>query len=200
MTTLRTKEEAVDRLRSGYEQCISCLQELIRVQFELDPHDRAIGPDDEEIVYRLRKVLVHTKAITSWQLDTDVMHVLAPEIRAANEQIDMVWKKLPKEELNEYLSDHGRSVVGGRDQLFKPKKEILSSVIHPTPLRLLFGKDLGGLRSPDEVRYFTILFVLLGGLVFRYAVSLGFMSQLQNGRCEASITSVMRSLRTSGGI
>ena len=38
----------------------------------------------EELVYRLRKVLVHVKAITNWQLDTEVIHVLAPELRTPN--------------------------------------------------------------------------------------------------------------------
>ena len=157
----------------------------------MDPADREICTDDEEIVYRLRKVLLHVKAIVGWQLDTEVMHVLAPEIRTADEQIDLVWKKLPREELSEYLSDDGKSVVGGRDKTFKSGKEILSSYIHPTPQRLILGKELGGLGKPDEVRCFINLFMLLSGLVFRYGVSLGFMSQLLGGRKEGSITAVM---------
>ena len=83
MRSVQTREEAVDRLRWGCEQCISCLNELVRVHFEMDPADRLIRTDDEEIVYRLRKVLLHVKAITGWQLDTEVMHVLAPELRTA---------------------------------------------------------------------------------------------------------------------
>ena len=148
MKSVQTREEAIDRLRSGCEQCISCLKDLLRVHFEMDPADRAVCTDDEEIVYRLRKVLLHVKAITSWQLDTEVMHVLAPELRTAYEQIESVWKKLPKEELSEYLADDEKSVVGGRDKLFKSEKAILSSFIHPTPQRLVLGKELGGLGNP----------------------------------------------------
>ena len=70
------------------------LKDLLGVHFEMGPADRAICAGDEEIVYRLRKVLLHVKAIAGWQLDTEVMHVLAPEIRTADEQIDLVWKKL----------------------------------------------------------------------------------------------------------
>ena len=191
MKSVQTREEAVERLRSGCEQCIECLKELIRVHFEMDPYDRAICADDEEIVYRLRKVLLHVKAIAGWQLDTMVMHVLAPEIRTADEQIDLVWKKLPREELSEYLSDNGKSVVGGRDKTFKSGKAVLSSYIHPTPQRLLLGKELGGLGKPDEVRCFIDLFMLLTGLVFRYGVSLGFMSRLLSGGKEGSIAAVM---------
>ena len=191
MKSVQTREEAIDRLRSGCEQCISCLKDILRVHFEMDPADRAICTDDEEIVYRLRKVLLHVKAITSWQLDTEVMHVLAPELRTAYEQIESVWKKLPKEELSEYLADDEKSVVGGRDKLFKSEKAILSSFIHPTPQRLVLGKELGGLGTPDEVRYFVNLFTLLGSLVFRYGVSLGFLSQLQGAGKESSIAPVL---------
>ena len=191
MRSTQTREDAVDRLRSVCDQCASFLKELIRIQFELDPPGRVIGPDDEEIVYRLRKVLLHVKALTSWQFDTEVMHVLAPELRTAGEQIDLVWKKLPREQLTEYLSDGGESVVGGRDKLFKSEKDILSSYIHPTPQRLLLGKELGGLGRPDEVRWFVNLFTLLGSLTFRYAVSLAFLSQTLGGRKEGQIASVM---------
>ena len=199
MRSVQTREEAVGRLRSGCEQCIACLKELVRVQLEMDPHDRAICADDEEIVYRLRKVLIHVKAITSWQLDSEVMHVLAPELRTADEQIELVWKKLPREESSEYLSDGGKSVIGGRDKLLKSEKEILSSYVHPTPQKLRLGKELGGLGKADEVRYFINLFGLLTGLVFRYGVLLGFMSQLLDGKKERSIASVLLKVTEATG-
>ena len=191
MSSLQTREQLVDRLRSGCEQCISNLKELILVQFEMDPPDREIRQDDEEIVYRLRKVLLHIKAITSWQLDTEIMHVLAPEFRTADEQIDMIRKKLPKEQLIDYLGDDGKSVVGGRDQLSKLEKENLSSYIHPTPQRLILGKESGGLGRPEEVRYFVTLFTLLVSLVFRYGITLGFLSQTLGVRKEGAIASVL---------
>ena len=191
MKSVQTREEAVERLRSGSEQCIACLKDLLGVHFKLDPADRVICADDEEIVYRLRKVLLHVKAIAGWQLDTEVMHVLAPEFRTADEQIDLVWKKLPRVELSEYLSDNGNSVVGGCDKTFKSGKKILSSYIHPTPQKLRLGKELGGLVKPDEVRCLVNLFMLLSGLVFRYGVSLCFMSQLVSGRKEGSIATAV---------
>ncbi len=195
MRNIRTREEAVDRLRSGCDQCISCLRELISIQFELDPVGRVIGPDDEEIVYRLRKVLLHVKAITSWELDTEVMHVLAPEFRVAEKQIDKIWKKVPREQLTEYLSDGGESVVGGYDKLFKSEKNILSACCHPTPQRLMLPKELGGLGRPDEVLCFINLFALLLSLIFRYGVSLAFLSQTLGGSKEDKIASVMGKVR-----
>lgn len=191
MRPVETRQEAVHRLRSGCEQCISCLKDLLSVHFDMDAADRVICPDDEAIVYRLRKVLLHVRAITGWELDSEVMHVLAPELRTADQQIDLIWKKLPKAELSDYLADGGKSVAGGRGKLFKSQKKILSSFIHPTPQRLLLGKELGGLGSPDEVRCFIDLFTLLSSLVFRYAEALLFLSHLQGARKESSITPVL---------
>ena len=199
MKSVQTREETIGRLRSGCEQCISCLNELVRVHLEMDPADRLIRADDEEIVYRLRKVLLHVKAITGWQLDTEVMHVLAPELRTAEEQMDLIWKKLPNEDLSEYLSDDGKSVVGGRDKTFKSGKEILSSYIHPTPQKLILGKEVGGLGGLDEVQSFINLFTLLSGLVFRYGVSLGFMCQLLSVKKEGPITSVLLKMTEAMG-
>ena len=198
MKRVQTRAEAVDCLRSGCEQCISCLKDLLFVHLEMDPADRVICTDDEEIVYRLRKVLLHVKAITSWQLDAEVMHVLAPEFRTAGDQIELVWKKLPREELSEHLGNDGKGVVGGRDKLSKSEKDILSSHIHPTPQRLLIGKELGGLGNADEVRCFLNLFMLLNGLVFRYGVSLGFLSRMRSAGKEGPITTAM--LKATGAM
>ena len=93
--------------------------------------------------------------------------------------------------MSDYLADGGKNVIGARDKPFKSQKEILSSFIHPTPQRLLLGKELGGLGSPDEVRCFINLFTLLGSLVFRYAEALFFLSQLQGAGKESSITPVL---------
>ena len=198
MRSVETRGDAVDRLRSGCEQCLSCLKELSRVQLEMDPHDRAIGAADDEMVYRLRKVLLHVKAITGWHLDTEVIHILAPELRAADEQIDQVWKKVPREELSEYLAKDGKTVRAGRDTMFRAGKEILSLYIHPTPQRLGLGKEVGGLGRPDKVLCFANLLMLLSGLVLRYGISLDFMSQRLSGGNERSIAAAI--LKASGAV
>ena len=198
MRSVETREDAVDRLRSGCEQCLSCLKDLSRVQLEMDPHDRATADAEDEIVYRLRKVLLHVKAMTGWHLDTEVIHVQAPELRAADEQIDQIWKKTPREELSKYLARDGKTVEAGRVTMFKAGKEILSSYVHPTPQRLLLGKELGGLGRTDEVRCFANLLVLLYGLVFRYGISLDLMSQRLSGGNERSIAAAM--LKATGAM
>lgn len=201
MRSVETREDAVDRLRSGCEQCLSCLKELSRVQLEMDPHDRAIAAADDEMVYRLRKVLLHVKAITGWHLDTEVIHVQAPELRAADEQIDQIWKKVPRDELSEYLARDGKTVEAGRVTMFKAGKEILSSYVHPTPQRLWLGNELGGLGRTDEVRCFANLLMLLNGLVFRYGISLDLMSQRLSGGNERSIAAAMlKATRAMGSV
>ena len=195
----RTTQQAVDLLHSGCEQCLSCLNELIGIHIEMDPVTRLVRLDDEEIVYRLRKVLLHIKSVVSWQLDTEVMHVLAPELRAAEEQIDMIWKKVPKERLKELVPSDGSSEVGMRGGPFQPGKDILSSYVHPAPQRLLLAREHGGLGNVDEVRYYIHLFLLLGNVAFRYAVSLDFLSQILNGAKEGQLVSVIEKLREEFG-
>ena len=191
MTIPRTRQQAIDHLRSGCEQSIPRLNELIGIHIKIDPLSRSIRPNDNEIVYRLRKVLLHIKFATSWQFDTQVMHVLAPEIRAADEQFDMIWKKVPKEQITEILVEDGDSAVGMRDRAFKLGRKILSPYIHPTPQSLLLAKEQGGLGEVDEVRYYYYLFLLLGYVEFRYSVSLAFLSQLLKSNKEGQINSVM---------
>ena len=198
MRSVETREDAVDRLRSGCEQCLSCLKDLSRVQLEMDPHDRAITAADDEMVYRLRKVLLHVKAITGWHLDTEVIHVQAPELRAADEQIDQIWKKVPREELSEYLTRDGKTIEARRVTMFKAGKEILSSYVHPTPQRLALGKELGGLGRTDEVRFFANLLILLYGLVFRYGISLSLMAQRLSGGNERLVAAAM--LKATGAM
>ncbi len=190
----QTRPQAVDYLRAGSEQCLSYLNELIGIHFEMDPPGRSICLDDDEIVYRLRKVLLHVKSVTGWQLDMEVMHVLAPELRAAEDQIDMIWKKIPRERLKEFVPGDGSSAVGKRGGPFETGRKILSSYIHPTPQGLLLAKQQGGLGEVDEVQYYYILFVSLGNLVFRYAVSLVFLSQSLNCGKEVVIASVLRKM------
>lgn len=194
MNIRRTDQEAAERLRLGCEICFECLNELIGIHLDMDPVDRSIGPDDDEIVYRLRKVLIHVKSATSWHFDTEVAHVLAPELRAAEKQFDMLWKRVPKERLSDFVSADGDSAIDFRRGSFPTGREILSSYIHPTPQRLLLAREHGGLGPSDEFTYYVQLFPLLGNIAFRYALSLCLLSELWNGGKEERIVSVIERL------
>ena len=190
-----TRQEAIDFLRSGYEQCRSCLNEVIGIHIDMDAPNRVIQPDDDEIVYRLRKVLLHVKSVVSWQIDTHVLHILAPELRAAEEQIGMIWKKVPRDQLMKLVPEMSVSAVGKHGAYFKTERDILSRFIHPTPQGLLHAREQGGLGNVDEVLYYIHLLLLLNSVAIRYAVSLSFLSQLFSGEKEAEIASVMTRTR-----
>ena len=190
-----TRQEAIDFLLSGCEQCLSCLNELTSIHINMDAIDRVIQPDDDEIVYRLRKVLLHVKSVASWQIDTRVIHVLAPESRAAAEQIDMVWKKVQKDQLTKFMLEIGASAIGERSAYSKMGRDILSRFVHPTPQELLLAREQGGLGNVDEILYYIQLLLLLNSLAVRYAVSLIFLSQLFSGKKEAEIASVITRIR-----
>ena len=185
-----------DTLRSGCEECVASLNGLITIHFGMDTPDRMIRPSDGECVYRLRKVLVHVKAITRWEFDTDVMHVIAPDLRAANEQVDEILKKLPRGYLDDLLGVQDKQTARRVQASAKKKQETVSSYIHPTPQRLLLPRDQGGLGELYEFPYWSNMFMFLFDLVLRYAMLLGYLSQLLNAGSEAAVASVMERMRT----
>ena len=100
----RPSQQSLVVLRLACDESIACLKELVDIHFAIDPSDRLIQPTDPDCVYRMRKALLHIKAITAWTLDTDVMHVIAPEIRAAVDEIDAVWLRGPVDPVVEWNS------------------------------------------------------------------------------------------------
>ena len=199
LKTPQTKQQAVDVLRSGCEQCVACLNELVAIHLGMDSPDRMIQPSDAECVYRLRKVLLHVKAITSWEFDTDIMHVVAPDLRAANDQIDKIWKKMPHKFLAELVEGEAGGIATQEQRFPKTAQEIVSSYIHPTPQRLLLQGEQGGLGKVDEVRYFCNMFVLLGRLILRYGISLVYLEQTLTRESEAAIVLVLEKIGTEFG-
>ena len=196
MKNPKTKQEAATMLKSGCEQSVACLNELVAIHFTIDPPNRVIQPTDAECVFRLRKVLLHVKALTSWQFDTDIMHIIAPELRAANYQIGKIWKKTAQKILVDYLEDEDKRFAAWAQPFAKVRQEVVSSYIHPTPQRLLLPGERGGLGKVNEVRYFYNMFVLLDDLVFRYGVSLIYLSRLLNGKNEAGIVLALGKMET----
>ena len=156
-----------------------------------------IAPNAPDCVYRLRKVLLHVKAISAWQLDTHVMHVIAPDLRAANEQIagfwDEAWSAMELEDGDE---PGGRKTRQAQAHT-KTRKELVSAYVHPTPQRLFLPTEHGGLAPANDSRYYSNMVGLLADLVFRYSVSLAYMSQLLRAGKEQAITSAMDKIRNA---
>ena len=177
-------------LRLACDESIACLKELVDIHFAIDPSDRLIQPTDPDCVYRMRKALLHVKTITAWTLDTDVMHVIAPEIRAAVDEIDDVCEEaLHDLELDDIVEEQASKSARHRA---KTNREATSFYVHPSPQRLLLPKEHGGLGPGDDQRYYTTMLDMLFNLAFRYAVSLAYLSRRLAVDEELPIASMMQ--------
>ena len=181
-------------LRKAGDELIACLKELVDIHLAIDPPDRLIQPTDPDCVYRLRKALLHVKSITAWTLDTDVMHVIAPEIRAAVDHVDNVWKEAAHDlELDDIVEEQTAQAARQRA---KTNRETTSSYVHPSPQSLLLPKEQGGLGPGDDQRYYTTMLDLLFHLAFRYAVSLAYLTRRLAVGEILPIASMMQRIRT----
>ena len=179
-------------LSSACDECIANLDELVGIHLAIDPPNRIIQPTDPDGVYRLRKALLHIKSITSWTIDTEVMHVIAPEIRAAADEVDHVWKEAVEDlELDDIAEEQASKAA---QQRAKTNRETTSSYVHPSPQRLLLPKEHGGLVPEDDQRYYTTMLDLLFHLAFRYALSLAYLSRRLAVGEQLPIASVMQRL------
>jgi len=179
-------------LLSACSECICRFNELLNIHSAIDPFDRLIQPTDPESMYRLWKAHLHVRAITVWTIDTDAMHVIAPEIRAALDQVDRVWEDAAHDlELDDIAMEEGTRA--GRLRA-KANRETTSAFVHPSPTRLLLPQESGGLLSGDEGRCYGVLLDLLSHLAFRYAISLTYLSRRLGNPQESSIASVTEKL------
>lgn len=190
-------QQTPSRLHSACERCIACLRDLVRIHLDIDTPTSSIAPNAPHCVYALRKVLLHVNATISWELDTDVLHVIAPEFRAANEQIDGFWDEAVRAMGLKDLDGAVGAETRQARAVSKMKHELVSAFIHPTPQRLLLPREQGGLAPASAERYYFILIGLLADLAFRYAVSIGFLSQLLRAGKDQAIESVMREIQSA---
>ena len=170
------RRETVDVLRSQCEKCIECLKDLMVLHLGIDSQGKDIEPTDIECVFRLRKVLLHVRAITGCQLETNTLHVIAPEIRCANEQLQKIFKRKPQVLRANYLGDENNSLVEQIRRNGKTIREIVSPFVHPTFQRLLLPVEHGGLDKPKEVACFFNIFGLLMDLSWNYGVSVAHLA------------------------
>ena len=186
----RPSQQSPAVLRSACDESIACLKELVIIHFAIDPSDRLIQPTDPDCVYRMRKALLHVNAITAWTLDTDVMHVIAPEIRAAVDESDEVCEEAAHDLALDDIVEKEASKATRRRA--KTNRETTSSYVHPSPQRLLLSQEHGGLCPGDDQRYYTTMLDMLFDLGFRYAVSLDYLSRRLAVGEELPIASMMQ--------
>lgn len=176
MATVPTRQETVELLHAQREECIACLNDIVGIHLELDPPSRIIEADDEECFNRLRKVRLHVQAITGWQWESDVLHLIAPDFRCADNQLEKVFRSMPESFRVNYLGEHG-SVAEHFRQRAKKLREIISSIVHPTPQRLLMSIEHGGFYEKRVLPSLFFILWMLMDLALNYADSVAYLSE-----------------------
>ena len=161
-----TEEMLGQQLTAACEEQIEALWRACRA------HENLFGPLDAEreqesdTLLRLRKVYCHAIAVTSCPMDGWAIHAMAPDIRAAFEQLKSLMRDGVCTEVHE---------TGDRDctvpRCFSTWDGLLAPFSHPTTTVLMFYNSAGGLRK-DDVRCLSRLCLLLYGLSGCYASAL----------------------------
>ncbi len=181
---ISSRAEAEKWLRSGCERCIAFLSELSALHLSIDGPNRMAIESEAECVLILRKVYLHIRAITSWAVDSDVLHVMGPDIRAAREQLEPM--------VREQLYDgRDKPSLAQRRRYVAEKEKQLAHFSHPTPVILIHDRRAGGLGKTDTILYLSTLYELLGGLVVDYGLGLGVAAGVLGSSKQSEILSVI---------
>ena len=177
-------------LRSVCDELIACLNQLVGIHLAIDTVDRVIQPSVRDGVYRLRKALFRVRAMTAWDITIEVMHVMAPEIRAALDQFDEVREQAARVlDLGEIFEQRNSKTARRRITM---DREFVSSYMHPSPQSLLLPLQEGGLVPGDSQRVYAKVAYSLFQLASGYAISLGWLSDRLVAGQEIAIVEVMR--------
>ena len=176
MAIVQIKQQTAELLLQQCERCIECLNNVIAFHLDIDPPDRIIEADGDEYFYRLRKALLHVSAITGWQIKSELLHVIAPEIRCANKQLEKVLMRMPESFPVTALGDKEGLAAEQIRQRGKALREIVSGFVHPTPQRLLLPIERGGFYETREVPSLAFIVWMLMDLTLNYTVSVAFLS------------------------
>lgn len=159
----QSTKQVLHLLNDRCECTLKNLRDLVEIHRRMDAS--ADWQLDGDPAYRpkLHKAFLHIVAITSWQMDGDVFHVMAPEIRAAVKALD----ELARESLPQQLARGGRS-----QHSFLVHEKELALFAHPTLASLSASRGSGGLGSTGYVRYLCVAYVALSQLMATYAFAI----------------------------
>ncbi len=161
---------SVDEWRERCIGALDFLSELRQVHFLIDKPTRMAGSEEPPWLFRLRKICLHVSAIIGWEICLDVEHVMASELRAAYEQMDWVWRRLPDE--HRYLAiEDGWWANEARNGL-------LATYDHPTPQSLMLPAGHGGFSDGDDRQSYGRLACWLGELGCGYAAALAYLAEV----------------------
>ena len=146
-----------------------------------------VAPDEPDWVLRLRKVCLHSVAISKCAIDVDGMHAMTTELRAAYDQMDAVWKCLPSE--FRFVEDGSWWANEARDRL--------AAFNHPTPVSLALSLAEGGFSDAEDPQSYLRLAVWLGRLGCGYGLALGYLARVlrTEGDIDSRLNAVLADVR-----
>ena len=173
--------------RTLCEECRDMLRNLARIHVEIDAPKRRVGADEPDWVFRLRKVCLHAIAITKFEVGADGVHVMTTELRAAYEQMDIVWKCLP---------DDFRLEEDG-SWWTNEAKDGLAAYDHPTMFSLILPLAWGGFGDAEAGVSYLQVAVWLGRLGCGYGLALAHLAQVlgAEGDIDSRLTSILSDMR-----
>lgn len=161
---------SIDEWRKRCIGTLDFLSELLQVHFLIDKPARVAASDEPRWIFRLRKIGLHVSAIVGWEICVDVEHVMASELRAAYEQMDWVWRRLPDE--YRYLAIEDGWWAN------EAKNGLLATYDHPTPQSLMLSAGQGGFSQGEERQSYGRLASWLGELGCGYAAALAYLAEV----------------------
>ena len=171
--------EGIQKLRARCERCRDLLGELTRIHLEIDAPTRRMQADEPNWIARLRKICLHVMAINGWGIGADVEHVMATELRAAYEQMDAVWKRLP--------ATFRLDEMDGGWWAEEARNGMLATYDHPTPQSLMLSPGRGGFSNGENSTSYAQLALWLSYLGLGYGLALDYLAQVLG--IEEAITS-----------
>jgi hypothetical protein len=179
--------EPIEVQRNRCNESRDLLRDLIRIHVEIDAPSRKVGTDEPDWVFRLRNVCLHAVAIAKCAVDVDGVHAMAAELRAAYEQMDVVWKCLP----DEFRFDEDRlwwsTEAKGR----------LAEYTHPTPITLGLSFQAGGFADAEAPESYLQVAVWVGRLGCGYGLALAYLARVLGAEADVDsrLQAVMPSMR-----
>ncbi len=179
--------EPIEMQRAQCEKCLDMLRKLTRIHIDIDAPKRRIEQDEQDWIFRLRKVCLHAVAITKCEISAEGVHVMTTELRTAYEQMGAVWKCLPDEFR---FNEDGNWWAG-------EARNGLAAYTHATPLNLALSLANGGFGDAEAPESFLRLAIWLGRLGCGYVLALGHLARVLGAEkdIDSRLESVLRDMR-----
>ena len=166
----RTHDEAESMLKSGCLRFRGRLRWLNATHRDVDDFVRgARSLSGTKHALRLRKVYFHVRAIRSCPMDEWALHVMAPDIRAAAEQLEPI--------VRDHIDGSDNAALSELRKRFAWREEQLTRFSHPTETLLRYPRFVGGLHDASPVLYLTVLHKLVQGLTTDYFTGLEVIAE-----------------------